>query len=117
MAGLTTHILDTSHGQPAADVALRLYRRSDAGDTLLVETRTNSDGRTDAPLLSAQDMTSGRYRLTFDVAAYFKARGVVLADPPFLDVVCIDFGVSDSTAHYHVPLLVSPFGYSTYRGS
>ncbi len=114
MSGLTTHVLDTANGTPAANMALRLYK----GDgTLLVETKTNADGRCDGPLLDAQAVKSGPYRLEFDVAAYFAAKGADLPDPPFLDVVVIDFSIADTKAHYHVPLLVSPFGYSTYRGS
>lgn len=114
MGKLTTHVLDTTHGRPAAGVAVRLY---DGGGALLRETRTNADGRCDAPLLEGDALRAGCYRLEFDIGAYFRARGVPLPAPPFLGVVPIAFGVSDSGAHYHVPLLVSPFGYSTYRGS
>lgn len=113
MSGLTTHVLDTTHGKPAAGVALRLKR----GAELLVATRTNADGRCDSPLLSAAAMTPGAYRLEFDVGPYFRGLGVALPDPAFLETVTIDFGIADAAAHYHVPLLVSPFGYSTYRGS
>lgn len=118
MAGLTTHVLDTMHGSPAAGVAVRLFRL-DAGDAHapLAATCTNADGRTDRPLLDAAALAAGRYRLEFDVAAYYRGRGVALADPPFLDSVAIEFGIADAMAHYHVPLLVSPYGYSTYRGS
>ncbi|GAK34307.1 5-hydroxyisourate hydrolase [Iodidimonas nitroreducens] len=117
MAGLTTHILDTTHGTPAAGVSIRLYARNDDGDALLLTTKTNSDGRCDQPLIAAEDLKIGRYRLEFDVASYFAGKAVDLPDPPFLDQVVINFGVNDAKAHYHVPLLVSPFGYSTYRGS
>ncbi len=118
MAGLTTHVLDTMHGCPAAGVALRLFRLGEPGAAVpLVDTRTNADGRTDVPLLDAAALVPGRYRLEFDVAAYYRGRGVALADPPFLDTVAIEFGIADANAHYHVPLLVSPYGYSTYRGS
>ncbi|MDP1631721.1 MAG: hydroxyisourate hydrolase [Caulobacter sp.] len=113
MAGLTTHVLDTTHGRPAAGVALRLLRDGE----ILVETVTNADGRCDAPLLTAEAMRPGVYRLEFEVGAYFRAAGAALPDPAFLETVTIDFGVADIAAHYHVPLLVSPFGYSTYRGS
>ena len=113
MTGLTTHVLDTAHGKPAAGLALRLMR----GGETLVSTRTNADGRCDSPLLTAEAMTVGAYRLEFDVGAYYRALGVALPDPAFLDTVAIEFGIADAAAHYHVPLLVSPFGYSTYRGS
>ena len=113
MTGLTTHVLDTTHGRPAAGVTLRLLRDG----AVLVETTTNADGRCDAPLLTADTIRAGAYRLEFEVGAYFRASGVALPDPAFLETVVIDFGVADTVAHYHVPLLVSPFGYSTYRGS
>lgn len=113
MSKLTTHVLDTAHGCPGSAMTLRLYR----GEALLVEAKTNHDGRCDRPLLEGETMKPGRYRLEFDAGAYFRARGVALPDPAFLDVVTIDFGIADPQAHYHVPLLVSPYGYSTYRGS
>lgn len=113
MTGLTTHVLDTTHGRPAAGVALRLSRDG----VVLVETVTNADGRCDAPLLTGETITVGAYRLEFEVGAYFRAAGLALPDPAFLETVVIDFGVADTASHYHVPLLVSPFGYSTYRGS
>jgi 5-hydroxyisourate hydrolase len=113
MVGLTTHVLDTTHGRPAAGVALRLLR----GHELVCQAVTNADGRCDAPLLDAKTLKVGRYRLEFDVADYFRGLGLTLPDPAFLDLVGIEFGVADPGAHYHVPLLVSPFGYSTYRGS
>lgn len=109
MSSLSTHVLDTAHGRPAAGISVRMH---DAAGTLLFAGETDADGR--CPGLPAID--AGRYRLSFGVADYFRAQGVALADPPFLDVVAIDFGVADS-GHYHVPLLVSPYGYSTYRGS
>ena len=119
MSGLTTHVLDTTHGCPGAGIAVRLFAcgLDGQGDTLIVEARTNDDGRCDEPLMSAEAMRPGRYRLEFDVADYFRHRGVDLPEPAFLDVVSIAFGIADAAAHYHVPLLVSPFGYSTYRGS
>ena len=113
MSGLTTHLLDTAHGRPAAGVAVRLLKDG----TVLVSTRTNSDGRCDSPLLNGETAAAGGYRLEFDVGAYYRARGVAMPDPPFLETVAIEFGIADPAAHYHVPLLVSPFGYSTYRGS
>ena len=115
MARLTTHVLNTAAGIPAAGMAVRLLR----GETRAVirETRTGADGRCDAPLLEGAAFVSGRYVLAFSVADYFRTQKTPLADPPFLDVVEIAFGISDNTAHYHVPLLVSPWAYSTYRGS
>ena len=111
MSSVSTHVLDTAHGRPADGVAVRLY--SGAGE-LLYEGRTDDDGR--CPGLRDVAVASGRYRLVFAVAAYFRARGATLPEPPFLDEVAIDFGIA-TDARYHVPLLVSPFGYSTYRGS
>lgn len=108
MSSLSTHVLDTVAGRPAAGVAIALH----AGDTLIAEGTTDADGRWRAPM----PLDAGRYRLTFAVAAYFRTQGTPLADPPFLDVVPIDFGVG-AEGHYHVPLLASPFSYSTYRGS
>ncbi len=117
--GLTTHVLDTMHGRPAAGLQVTLYRCSADGQTEAIRTVTlNEDGRNpDGPLLTGQALLPGRYRLVFEVAAYFRALGVALPDPPFLDRVPIDFGVADADAHYHVPLLVSPWSYATYRGS
>jgi 5-hydroxyisourate hydrolase len=112
---LTTHVLDTAHGCPGAGIVVRLY--ADHSAVPLVETRTNPDGRCDAPLLEGAALKRGSYVLTFDVGAYFRGKGVTLAELPFLDVVRIAFGIADADAHYHVPLLVSPYGYSTYRGS
>ena len=109
MTSLSTHVLDTAHGRPAAGVALQL---ADDRGTLLFEGATDADGR--CPRLPG--ITAGRYKLSFAVAGYFRAQGVALADPPFLDVVTIEFGVAEG-GHYHVPLLVAPYGYSTYRGS
>jgi 5-hydroxyisourate hydrolase len=113
MTRLTTHILDTAHGRPAAGVAVRLSRGGEA----VALARTNADGRCDAPLLAGDAFQAGRYRLEFEVGAYFRGLGVALPDPAFLETVVLDFGVADANQHYHVPLLVSPFGYSTYRGS
>jgi 5-hydroxyisourate hydrolase len=111
---LTTHVLDTAHGIPAAGVSVLLL---DAEGRALAETITNADGRCDAPLLEGEAMRVGPLTLVFGVGAYFRGKGVTLADPPFLDRVPIAFSIADSSVHYHVPLLVSPYGYSTYRGS
>ena len=117
MGKLTTHVLDTSLGGPAAGMAVSLYRIDGASTVRLKDIRLNDDGRADAPLLADASLLNGRYRLVFSVAAYFKARGALLPDPPFLDEVPLDFGIADPAMHYHVPLLVSPWSYSTYRGS
>ena len=115
---LTTHVLDTASGKPARGVAVSLFAIEASGARrLLKSTQTNGDGRCDAPFLSGAQMAVGAYELVFEVAAYFSAAGVALSDPPFLDVVPIRFGIADASAHYHVPLLISPYGYSTYRGS
>lgn len=116
---LTTHVLDTAHGRPAAGVALELWRLDPATDgrTRLATARTNADGRTDAPLLTEPEMAAGIYELVFVLGDYFAAQGVPASNPPFLDRVPIRFGIADPTAHYHVPLLASPWAYSTYRGS
>ena len=117
MGKLTTHVLDTVRGGPAAGMAVSLYRLTPEGDVLLKALVLNDDGRADGPLLAGDALLTGRYRLVFQVAAYFKATGVVLPEPPFLDAVPLDFGVADAQLHYHVPLLASPWSYSTYRGS
>jgi len=98
-------------------MAVRLMRVGGADDEALASVRLGPDGRAAAPLLEGERLTAGRYVLVFEVAAYFRDRGVALADPPFLDRVPIEFGVADAAAHYHVPLLVSPWSYATYRGS
>ena len=112
MGRLSTHVLDTSSGRPAAGVRVVLRR----GGAVLADVRTNADGRTDKPLLEGAAFQTGSYELTFHVGDYFRAQGAPLADPPFLDVIPLRFFVAED-GHYHVPLLVSPFGYSTYRGS
>lgn len=112
MGRLTTHVLDTSVGRPAAGVRVVLRRDGEA----LADTRTNADGRTDQPLLDGAAFQPGAYELTFHVGDYFRGRGAPIAEPPFLDVIPIRFSIAEDK-HYHVPLLVSPFGYSTYRGS
>lgn len=114
---LTTHILDAAHGTPAKGVRVDLYRLSPNGDTLLKTITTNDDGRADAPILAGSDFTAGLYQLDFHIGDYFRAQGISLPAPAFLDLVPIRFGIADEGAHYHVPLLASPFSYSTYRGS
>jgi len=114
---LTTHVLDTMAGRPADGIAVGLRRLDGTAATTLVETATNADGRVAAPLLDGDDMREGSYELLFQVADYFRGQGLQLPTPPFLDVVSIRFGIAERTAHYHVPLLISPYGYSTYRGS
>ena len=116
MGRLTTHVLDTAHGVPAAGMALTLYRREGDGLQPVKSATANAEGRV-AALLDGDALAPGRYRLVFQAGAYFRARGVALPDPPFVDEVTIDFGIADASAHYHVPLLVSPWSYSTYRGS
>ncbi len=115
--GLSTHVLDTMHGCPAAGMKVELFRTDGEQATLVKSLTLNHDGRTDAPLFDNVSLKTGTYRLTFDVAAYFKARGVSLPEPNFLHRVSLDFGVAHADQHYHVPLLVSPWSYSTYRGS
>lgn len=121
--GLSTHVLDTMHGQPASGMQVTLYETHGEAATLIKRVVLNNDGRSpDGPLLDDAHLHPGTYRLSFDVAAYFRAKGVPLPDPPFLDQVILDFGVAGpgvagSVSHYHVPLLVSPWSYSTYRGS
>jgi 5-hydroxyisourate hydrolase len=117
MGKLTTHVLDTAHGCPAAGMKVSFFRIDDGVPRELKTMVLNGDGRADAPLLEGAAQQPGRYRLVFSVAAYFAARGATLADPPFLGDVPIDFGIAAGDEHYHVPLLVSPWSYSTYRGS
>lgn len=114
MGRLTTHVLDTARGRPAADLAISLQ---DSGGTELARAVTNRDGRCDRPLMEGETMRAGAYDLVFEAGAYFDRLGLDLPDPKFLDRVVIRFGISDPAGHYHVPLLLSPFGYSTYRGS
>jgi 5-hydroxyisourate hydrolase len=117
MGKLTTHVLDTANGCPAAGMAVALYRLDGTVPTLIKQLALNADGRADSPLLADAAFVPGRYRLVFGVAAYFRGRGTALSDPPFLDEVPLDFGLAEIGQHYHVPLLASPFAYSTYRGS
>lgn len=116
--GLSTHVLDTMHGTPAAAMQVALYETHGDLATLLRRFTLNADGRNpDGPLLDDASLKTGTYRLSFEVATYFRARGVALPEPPFLNVVNLDFGIAHTDQHYHVPLLVSPWSYSTYRGS
>ena len=117
MGRLSTHVLDTANGCPAAGMTVTLQRLDAAGPVTLRTLRLNADGRSDGPLLDAAAMQAGRYRLLFEVAAYFRGRGTALPEPAFLDVVPLDFGIADVNAKYHVPLLASPWSYGTYRGS
>lgn len=114
---LTTHVLDTANGVPAAGMQIDFSVREGEQYRLIRTIRTNVDGRADEPLLKGAAMAVGRYRLMFHVGEYFTKAGAKLADPPFLDEVPLDFAIADSAAHYHVPLLISPWSYSTYRGS
>ena len=115
--GLTTHVLDTARGRPAAGVVIKLYRISGQHHHKIAEAVTNADGRTDAPMLAAADLRPGCYELLFGAGAYLRASGQAGAGALFLDEIPIRFGVPDASQHYHVPLLISPFAYSTYRGS
>jgi 5-hydroxyisourate hydrolase len=117
MGKLTTHVLDTAHGCPAAGMRVSFFRIDDGVSRELKTVVLDGDGRAPAPLLEGAEHRPGRYRLVFAVAAYFAARGAQIADPPFLGEVPIDFGIASADQHYHVPLLVSPWSYSTYRGS
>lgn len=117
MGRLSTHVLDTVRGTPASDVKIELFRIAADGTRALVTTcATNADGRTDAPLLAGEAFKAGTYELVFQIGAYFAATGAPAAEPPFLDVVPLRFTLADE-GHYHVPLLCSPWAYSTYRGS
>jgi len=125
MAGLTTHVLDTAQGIPAAGVTIRLMKvnahawgeRGLESTFLLKQAVTNADGRVDLPLLRAEEITIGVYELWFEVGGYFQRQGIPLADPPFLAEIPIRFAIGDPQANYHIPLLVSPWAFSTYRGS
>ena len=117
MGKLTTHVLDTAGGKPGAGMKLELSVLEGGGWRKLKSVQTNADGRTDAPLLEGSALAKGEYRLVFDVSAYYEVLGTELANPPFLGRVPLRFGVADPDAHYHVPLLCSPWAYSTYRGS
>lgn len=113
---LTTHVLDTASGRPAAGLRLTLYRLDGEARSEVRQAVTNADGRCDGPLLEEEAFQPGRYELVFSAGDYFRAQGVSLPEPAFLDEVPIRFGIAERS-HYHVPLLISPYGYSTYRGS
>ncbi len=118
MTGLTTHVLDTALGTPAEGLVIELYRLEGDTRTQLKRIATNVDGRVDGgPMLIGDSFRAGTYELVFYAGDYLRRSGATLADPAFLDVIPIRFGIADETAHYHVPLLISPYGYSTYRGS
>ena len=117
MGHLSTHVLDTAQGCPAAGMQVTLQRLDEGVASTLRRVTLDADGRAGGPLLDAQAMAAGRYRLLFEVAPYFRGRGATLPEPPFIDTVQLDFGIADAGGHYHVPLLVSPWSYSTYRGS
>jgi 5-hydroxyisourate hydrolase len=117
MPRLTTHVLDTARGAPASGVVIDLHVLDGGTRRLVTAAVTDADGRTTPPLLSGDRIPTGIYELTFHAAAYFSRVGVALTDPPFLGDVVIRVGISDPAGHYHVPLLLSPYGYSTYRGS
>ena len=114
---LTTYVLDTAAGCPGEGIELVLYKVVDGQLTELKRATTNDDGRVDSPILSTQEFAVGTYELHFFAGDYFRRSGTQLADPAFLDEVVIRFGIADAQAHYHVPLLISPYSYSTYRGS
>lgn len=113
---LTTHVLDTSLGVPAAGMKIELFNLTN-GRTLVRTMITNSDGRTDAPILPNDEFGTGSFELVFHAGAYLDSSGAAPEEPRFLDIIPIRFGISDAASHYHVPLLISPFGFSTYRGS
>jgi 5-hydroxyisourate hydrolase len=117
MAKLTTHVLDLAAGTPARAMAIELARVEGQSRRVVARFETNADGRCDAPLLAGDEMQPGVWEIDFHVAAYYRARGVTLSSPPFLDVVSVRFGIASAAQSYHVPLLVSPWSYSTYRGS
>jgi 5-hydroxyisourate hydrolase len=117
MARLSTHVLDTARGAPAAGLALELHIVRGSARAAVTAAVTNDDGRTDAPLLTGDRIEPGIYELTFHAAVYFQRLGIAVTDPPFLGDVVIRFGIADPQGHYHVPLLLSPYGYSTYRGT
>ena len=116
MGRLTTHVLDTASGKPAAHLKVELFRLDDEA-TLLKTIHTNADGRADGPILEGEAFVRGQYELRFHAGDYLRATSAALPEPAFLDVIPICFGIADPSAHYHVPLLLSPYGYSTYRGS
>lgn len=119
MTGLTTHILDLTHGQPANNVTIELYFQKEGPTewTLLKTAVTNDDGRLDSPFLSKEELKTGCYELVFHIGSYFSNMNIDIPNPPFLDTIPVRFNLAETTTHYHVPLLVSPWGYQVYRGS
>ena len=117
MAKLSTHVLDTHSGRPAAGVEIELLALEPDGARLIASARTNADGRTDRPMLEGTAVKRGRYRLVFHVGDYFRAQDIGLPNPPFVDVVPVDFGIAEDGGSYHVPLVCTPWTYTTYRGS
>ncbi|MBB3211604.1 5-hydroxyisourate hydrolase [Herbaspirillum sp. Sphag1AN] len=117
MGKLSTHVLDVTQGKPGAGVKLALYAIHGNEKKLLKQAVTNNDGRCDAPLLQGDELQAGRYELLFGAGDYFASQGVTVPTPRFIDEVVIAFGIADPTQNYHVPLVVSPWSYSTYRGS
>lgn len=115
MGRLTTHVLDTASGKPAAGLKIELFRLGEAA--ALKTILTNADGRAEGPILDGESFAAGHYELRFHAGDYLRAIGTALPEPAFLDIIPIRFGIADASAHYHVPLLLSPYGYSTYRGS
>ena len=117
MGKLSTHVLDTANGCPAEGMRIEFFRIDGENSVLLKEFTTNSDGRTDSLLMGGDEMAVGEYELRFHTADYFAGKGDTLADPPFLNLIPVRFAIYDADQGYHVPLLVSPWSYSTYRGS
>lgn len=117
MGKLSTHVLDTVHGIPAQDVAIELYQVTGEKRNLIKQTRTNNDGRCDCPLIDGESLVAGTYELVFHAGDYFARKGINLPEPRFVDRVIIRFGIAKTDENYHVPLLVSPWSWSTYRGS
>jgi 5-hydroxyisourate hydrolase len=117
MTKLTTHVLDNSQGMPGAGIVIQLFEVVDNHRKHILSTMTNDDGRCDTPLLSGDAFKAGIYELDFHVGDFFRGQGLRLPEPPFIDVVTLRFGIADPARHYHVPLLVTPWAYSTYRGS
>ena len=117
MGRLTTHVLDTAQGRPGKGIRIEVFRLEGEQRIRLKEVVTNDDGRCDAPILEGEGVAVGQYELVFHAGDYLRAQGVEAEEPRFLDVIPLRFGVADAGAHYHVPLLLSPYGYSTYRGS
>lgn len=117
MARVSTHVLDTSRGMPAAGILVELHIVRGPARRLLATATTNADGRTDQPLIESERLEAGVYELTFHVAEYLRGSGASLTDPPYLGEVVVRVGIAEASGHYHVPLLLSPYGYSTYKGS